>query len=91
MILTDKTKDADLYCIYDCNGTLLPYVTYFDSETCEIEMGIYTNNTLIRHPVVDPETGNEVPEPIFLKFVLPGATVVKRSKDEIEKPEETKD
>ena len=78
MILNKDTEDASRWCVYDCAGTQIPYVVSFDTETCEIEMGVYAGDTLLKHKV-DGEDN-----PIYLTFTLPGAYAEKKSEEELQ-------
>ena len=40
MIISREHPDAVRYKIHDCTGQVIPYVTFFDTDTCEIEMAI---------------------------------------------------
>lgn len=44
MIISRNNPDSVKYKIHDCTGQVIPYVTYFDTETCEIEMAIFLRN-----------------------------------------------
>lgn len=44
MIISRDNQDAQKYKIHDCTGQVIPYVTFFDTDTCEIEMAIFLRN-----------------------------------------------
>lgn len=47
MIISRKSPDSVKYKVHDCTGQVIPYVTYFDTDTCEIEMAIFLRNERI--------------------------------------------
>lgn len=40
MKISSELDDAEQYKVYDCNGSMIPYVVSFDTETCELEVAI---------------------------------------------------
>lgn len=40
MIITSEIENATKYAIHDCTGQVIPFVTYYNTDTCEIEMAI---------------------------------------------------
>jgi uncharacterized protein (DUF2225 family) len=79
MILNKDTPEAAQWCVYDCAGTQIPYVVSFDTETCEIEIGVYAGNTLLKYTVEGEQ------QPIYLTFVLSGAYAKKKTEEEIKR------
>lgn len=75
MILNKDTVEAYRWCVYDCAGTIIPYVLSFDTETCQIELGINAGNTLLKH-IVDGK-----PQHIYVTFILPGAYAVQKPEE----------
>lgn len=74
MILTAQTPEAELYAILDCKGNRIPYVTYFDSETCEIEMALRAIPKEGSDVVFLSELSSEgVPSECLIRFKLVGA------------------
>jgi hypothetical protein len=85
MILTIDTPESSQYQIKDINGQAIPYVTYFDTETKEIEMCIKIGDELKEESKINPillmqevnEDDKITSAPILIKFVLPGAYATK--------------
>lgn len=89
MLLTVETPEVNKYHVYDCIGTLIPYVTSFDTETEEIELMIQVpkkERTLkiqeaMELPVLMQsfikEDGTKDFAPILVKFKLSGAYATK--------------
>lgn len=44
MVINREQPNAHKYKIHDCTGQVIPYVTFFDTDTCEIEMAIFLRN-----------------------------------------------
>jgi len=89
MILTKDMPDAHIYTIHDCTGKAIPYVQYFDSDTCEIEMGIpiatEKGSSLVMYLRKEPSNQKEdETHPIFLRFKLPGAYIAEHTQEELE-------
>lgn len=40
MIINTHIQDATKYTIHDCTGQTIPFVTHYDTDTCEIELAI---------------------------------------------------
>lgn len=74
MIINALTPDVEKYEIFDCKGYRIPYVTFFDTETNEIELAVR---------VIPKEEGNisflselnedGVPCECLIRFKLTGA------------------
>jgi len=87
MILTSDMPEAALYRIYDCADHPIPYVTYFDTETKEIELCIKLKDEMREgeKDIVSILLMQEVNEdegkvaPILIKFTLPGAYATKNN------------
>lgn len=69
MLIDMQTPDVHDYLIYDFAGNVLGYVTSFDTETCEIEIGMSVGPGKIL-----TQRGNDgEPAHVLVKFVLSGA------------------
>lgn len=69
MLIDMQTPDVNDYLIYDFAGNVLGFVTSFDTETCEIELGIHLNEGKL---LTQRGDGGE-PAHVLVKFVLQGA------------------
>ena len=69
MILNTQTPEVAHYLIYDFVGHVMGFVTSFDTDTCEIELGISLGGgTLVTQRGDDGESAH-----VLVKFILPGA------------------
>jgi hypothetical protein len=55
VIITHEIPDATKYAIHDCTGQVIPFVTFYDTDTCEIEMAI-----CLRMEKVDEDENGEI-------------------------------
>ena len=69
MLIDMNTPNVNDYLIYDFAGNVLGFVTSFDTETCEIELGIH----LGEGKLVTQRGNDGKPAHVLVRFVLEGA------------------
>ena len=69
MLIDMQTPNVSDYLIYDFAGNILGFVTSFDTNTCEIELGIHVRDGKL---LTQMGEGGE-PAHVLVKFILPGA------------------
>lgn len=85
MLITVESPDAHQYRIYDCEGSAIPFVVSFDTETKDIELSVRVVGKkseeggeelcMLKQLVV--ENGENQHAPVIIKFNLPGAYALK--------------